>query len=55
MKEKNIFYAIGIAIYPLLTYVIIPCIIGLQDFHGNAADAAGTGLERAYVYLLGVQ
>lgn len=52
MKEKILFYTIGIAIYPLLTYVIIPCIIGLQDFHGNAADAAGTGLERAYAYLL---
>ena len=50
MKDKIIFYIISVAIYPLLTYVIIPYIIALQSFHG---DAAGNAMERAYAYLFG--
>ena len=51
MKDKLIFYIINIAIYPLITFVIMPCLVRLQNFDGG--DAAGNAMERAFTYLFG--
>ena len=52
MKDKLIFYIINIAIYPLITFVIMPCLVRLQTFDGG--DAAGNAMGRAFTYLLDV-
>ena len=51
MKDKLIFYIINIAIYPLITFVIMPCLVRLQTFDGG--DAAGNAMGRAFTYLFG--
>jgi hypothetical protein len=38
MKDSIIFYLISTAIYPMLTYVIMPCIIGLSGQESRVQD-----------------